>query len=541
MKLRQQNQLTSFLILLALLALMLSGLFASRHASLRDNEQRIEQLFKSAYNTLIQFEKMAEDKVLSDEQAKALATQVLRSNVYKENEYVYVADERMIFVATPLDPQLHGTSFDEFKDASGNSVGQILRQAVARQPGGIARYDWDSERDGKVVDLTSIARQTPRWGWFVGTGISHAEVDERFWSIAAWQLLIGLALAAIAVGYLWRFIGQLAAMIGDEPAQVRAFALQVASGRLQQVPLDQADDSIRGAMGQMQNALYQVVDSCARAVRQLTEVAGKADQQAITVSALVQDQQAETELVAAATLELSASAQTVLASSRQAAQATLLADAEGRQATRAMEQVLQSVEGLVSDIGQTSTVITALGGSVSEITTVLDVIQNIAEQTNLLALNAAIEAARAGEQGRGFAVVADEVRQLASRSQQSTATIRQIIEQLQQGSASAIASMQNSRQLSDDALAQTRAVAGLLAKIANEFSVISDRSRSIEQAAGEQAQVGEDIAARVHNIAGFASQTRQFTAENQQVNHQLAALAAELERLLQNFELEHQS
>jgi methyl-accepting chemotaxis protein len=90
-------------------------------------------------------------------------------------------------------------------------------------------------------------------------------------------------------------------------------------------------------------------------------------------------------------------------------------------------------------------------------------------------------------------------------------------------------------------LAQTRAVAGLLAKIANEFSVISDRSRSIEQAAGEQAQVGEDIAARVHNIAGFASQTRQFTAENQQVNHQLAALAAELERLLQNFELEHQS
>lgn len=543
MKLKQQIQLTSFFILLALLALMLTGLLLSRHASMRDNEQRIEQLFKSAHSTLLQFEKMAETGALTDEQAKQLATQVLRANIYKDNEYVYVADEKMMFVATPLDPQLHGTSFDEFKDASGHSVGEILRRAVAAQPTGIARYDWNSERDGRVVDLTSIAQKTPRWGWFVGTGISHAEVDSRFWSVATWQLMISLLLAALAVGYLWRFMGQLAAMIGDEPGDVRAFALRVASGRLRRQTVNRTDvrtdDSIRSAMGQMQNALYDMVENCARAVRQLTEVAAAADGRSQQVSDLVNNQQAETELVAAATLQLSASAQSVLASAREAAVATGQADDEGKAATAAMAQVVGSVDSLAGGIGETAQVIRVLGDSVSQIATVLDVIHNIAEQTNLLALNAAIEAARAGEQGRGFAVVADEVRQLAQRSQQSTATIKQIIDQLQQGSVAAINQMQHSEQLSKNALERTQVAAGLLNRIAGEVSIISDRSRSIEQAASEQAVVGEDISGRVNKIAGFSAQTRDLSMESHHINQQLTALAAELSALLKNFELEH--
>jgi methyl-accepting chemotaxis protein len=537
MRLKQQIQLNSLLILLALLAMMLTGLLSARHASMRDNELRIEQLFKSAYSTLVQFEAMAASGALTDEQAKALATQVLRANVYKENEYVYVADEKMMFVATPLDPQLHGTSFDEFKDAKGNSVGAILRKAVAAQPNGIARYDWDSERDGKVVDLTSIARKSPRWGWFVGTGISHSEVQERFWQIAAWQLGLGVILAAIAVGYLWRFMRQLAGMIGAEPAQLRQDALRVASGKLSRLQQPAGDDSISGAMAQMQDALYQMVDSCAQAVNQLTDVAGAADQRSSQVSELSNSQQAETELVAAATLQLTASAQAVLTSAREAAQATSQADAEGREATAAMNQMVQSMQGLVSEIDHTAQVISELGSSVGQIATVLDVIHNIAEQTNLLALNAAIEAARAGEQGRGFAVVADEVRHLAQRSQQSTSSIKSIIDQLQQGSAAAVRRMESSRQLSNEVRQRSDSAAALLTRIAGEVSTISDRSRLIEQAATEQALVGEDISGRINRIAGFAAQARQFSDENHDINQRLAGLSSQLAALLRRFEL----
>lgn len=537
MKLRHQILLTSTLVFLALLAMVVAGLFTFRIASMADNKARINQLFLSSYSVLTEFEKMAADGVLTDEQAKALATRVLRNNIYKDNEYVYVADEKMMFVATPLDPQLHGTSFDEFKDAKGNSVGDILRRAVEKQPNGIAEYDWNSERDGKVVDLTSIARKSPRWGWYVGTGISYAEVDARFWSTAMWQLASGLVLALVAIGLLLRSMHRLERMFGDEPAAVRSFALKVAQGELHQSSQQFESQSIRGAMQQMEQNLYQMVASCEQAAHQLAEVAKLANGNSGRVTDLVSSQQAETELVAAATHQLTTSAHSVLNSAKEAAQATDEADTEGQQATRVMQQVVSSIQGLAGNLDKTNQVVQELGSSVAQIATVLDVINNIAEQTNLLALNAAIEAARAGEQGRGFAVVAEEVRNLAQRSQQSTLTIKQIIDQLQRGATAAMAEMQHSRSLSEHAVSQTLSTAELLQKIAAELGTISDRNRAIALAASEQCTVGEDISSRIEKIAMFASDTRQQAQTSRDVNQQLTSLSQQLEGLLQHFHL----
>lgn len=537
MKLRHQTLLTSVLVFLALLAMVIAGLFTFRIGSMADNKARINQLFLSSYSVLIEFEKMAADGVLTDEQAKALATRVLRNNIYKDNEYVYVADEKMMFVATPLDPQLHGTSFDEFKDAKGNSVGDILRRAVEKQPNGIAEYDWNSERDGKVVDLTSIARKSPRWGWYVGTGISYAEVDARFWSTAMWQLASGLVLALVAIALLLRSLHRLERMFGDEPAAVRSFALKVAQGELHQSSQQFDSQSIRGAMQQMEQNLYQMVASCEQAAHQLAEVANQANGNSGRVTDLVSSQQAETELVAAATHQLTTSAHSVLNSAKEAAQATDEADTEGQQATRVMQQVVSSIQGLAGNLDKTNQVVQDLGSSVDQIATVLDVINNIAEQTNLLALNAAIEAARAGEQGRGFAVVAEEVRNLAQRSQQSTLTIKQIIDQLQHGATAAMAEMQHSRSLSEQAVSQTLSTAELLQKIAAELGTISDRNRAIALAASEQCTVGEDISSRIEKIAMFASDTRQQAQTSRDVNQQLTSLSQQLEGLLQHFHL----
>lgn len=537
MKLRRQIILTCSMIFIALLAMVVAGLLTYRVASMADNKARIQQLFLSAYNVLCEFEKLAADGLLTDDKAKELATRVLRSNIYKDNEYVYVADDKMMFVATPLDPQLHGTSFDEFKDAQGHSVGDILRKAVAKQPNGIAEYDWNSERDGKVVDLTSIARKTPRWGWFVGTGISYAEVDARFWSTAMWELAAGIVLAVLAGAVLWQSMRRLERMIGDEPASVRAFALKVAQGQLDRSTSAFDSQSIRGAMQQMEQSLYQMVASCGHAAHQLASVAQQADGSASRVTQLVSGQQGETELVAAATHQLTTSAHSVLSSAKDAAQATDDADLEGQRATQGMQQVVSSIQGLAGNLDNTNRTVQELGGQVGQIATVLDVITNIAEQTNLLALNAAIEAARAGEQGRGFAVVAEEVRNLAMRSQQSTSTIQQIISQLQQGAKAAMADMQHCKGLSEQAVAQTLATAQLLQKIATELGTISDRNRAIALAASEQCTVGEDISARIEKIAMFASDTRQQADTSQHINQQLAGLSVQLESLLQHFHL----
>ncbi|MDW1712917.1 cache domain-containing protein, partial [Vibrio sp. Vb2865] len=116
MKLKTQAYLLSAIILLALLALTATGLWTLRAASNLDNKARVTELFKSAYSILTEVEKMAVEGKMPEEEAKALATRLLRNNIYKDNEYVYVADEDMMFIAAPLDPQLHGTSFHDFKD-----------------------------------------------------------------------------------------------------------------------------------------------------------------------------------------------------------------------------------------------------------------------------------------------------------------------------------------------------------------------------------------------------------------------------------------
>ena len=130
------------LILGSFLLLMIIGLTTLRIASSGDNQARVEQLFKSTFNIVVEIESYVKSGKMDEAQAKELATQLLRNNKYHKSEYVYVADENLNFIATPLDPELHGTSFHEFKDGNGRSVGKILQNAVNKTPRGIAQYEW---------------------------------------------------------------------------------------------------------------------------------------------------------------------------------------------------------------------------------------------------------------------------------------------------------------------------------------------------------------------------------------------------------------
>ncbi len=155
------------LVLVFLLGTMLVGLYVLRTASNTDNHARITQLVKTTYNTIVQLENVAASGKMSEADAKAVATQILRENKYHDSEYVYVTDDKLVFVATPLDPQLHGTSFNDFKDSKGNSVGAIAAAALDKSGGALTEYWWDSKRDGKVVDLLSVAVRTPNGvGWW---------------------------------------------------------------------------------------------------------------------------------------------------------------------------------------------------------------------------------------------------------------------------------------------------------------------------------------------------------------------------------------
>ena len=541
MKLKTQAYILSAIILVALLALTATGLWTLRVASNIDNKARVTELFKSAYSILTEVEKMAIDGSLEEEQAKQLATRLLRNNIYKDNEYVYVADENMTFVATPLDPQLHGTSFNDFKDGDGNSVGQLIQRVLGNRTGQIVEYTWTQKLpDGTIEEKLSIAEKTPHWGWVVGTGIGFNEVNARFWSTAQWQLFLCLVIAGVILSSLIFSIKRMLALLGGEPKDVRAAVQAVAQGKIQtSFDTKPEDGSIYHAVQQMSQSLAELVSNLNASMLALRGELQRVEDRAGSIAQLTETQQQSTEMIATAMTEMASSANNVADSAGDTARNTDEADKQSQHTQRLIHNTVDNIQGLAGQLNTASEAVANLDNDVNNIVKVLDVIGDIAEQTNLLALNAAIEAARAGEQGRGFAVVADEVRNLAGRTQDSTKEIQLMINNLQEGSRNAIQTMEVCAETSQSTVTESQNASEALQQIVIALESISSMSHQIATAAAEQTQVSDDISKRINMIEESGNQLSGVVTESHNSTQTLASLSNELEAWVNRFEVKH--
>ncbi|WP_159655449.1 methyl-accepting chemotaxis protein [Vibrio atypicus] len=541
MKLKTQAYLLSGIILIALLALTATGLWTLRVASNLDNKARVTELFKSAYSILTEVEQMSIEGTLEEDEAKALATRLLRNNIYKDNEYVYVADENMTFIATPLDPQLHGTSFHDFKDGSGNSVGQLILDVLGRKTGQIVEYTWTQKLpDGSIEEKLSIAERTPHWGWVVGTGIGFNEVNARFWSTAQWQLLLCLAIAGVILASLIVSIRRMLALLGGEPQDVRKAVQDVAKGHIQTTFNEKAPEgSIYEAVQKMSLSLAQLVENLGGSMHALRGELANVEDRAASIAQLTDSQQQSTEMIATAMTEMASSANNVADSASDTARNTDEADKQSQHTQQLIHNTVDNIQGLAGQLGAASKAVADLDNDVNNIVKVLDVIGDIAEQTNLLALNAAIEAARAGEQGRGFAVVADEVRNLAGRTQDSTKEIQLMINNLQEGSRNAIQTMEVCAETSESTVEESQNASEALQQIVVALESISQMSHQIATAAAEQTQVSDDISKRINMIEESGTQLSGVVTESHNSTQSLAQVANELENWLSKFTVKH--
>ncbi|HAT8549274.1 TPA: methyl-accepting chemotaxis protein [Vibrio vulnificus] len=541
MKLKTQAYLLSGIILIALLALTATGLWTLRLASNLDNKARVTELFRSAYSILTEVEKMAVEGKMSEPEAKALATRLLRNNIYKDNEYVYVADEKMIFIATPLDPQLHGTSFHDFRDGNGNSVGQLILDVLGRKTGQLVEYTWTQKlADGSIEEKLSIAERTPHWGWVVGTGIGFNEVNARFWSTAQWQLVLCLVIAGTILGGLIVSINKMLNLLGGEPNDVRNAVQDVAKGRIQTSFDNKAPQgSIYQAVQEMSLSLAEMISNLERSMHALRDELASVESRSDTISSLTATQQQSTTMIATAMTEMASSANHVADSASDTANNTDEADKQSKHTQVLIHNTVSNIQGLASQLGTASQAVADLDKDVNNIVKVLDVIGDIAEQTNLLALNAAIEAARAGEQGRGFAVVADEVRNLAGRTQSSTKEIQLMINNLQQGSRNAIQTMEICAETSQSTVVESQTASEALQQIVQALESISTMSQQIATAAAEQTQVSDDIAQRINMIEDSGNQLTSVVTESHNSTRSLATLANQLENWVNKFSVKH--
>ena len=287
----------------------------------------------------------------------------------------------------------------------------------------------------------------------------------------------------------------------------------------------------------MADHVQDTIKELAKAVEQLAAASAQTAAISTQTSDGIHRQHLETDQVATAMHEMSATVQDVASNAASAAHAAEKADTEAERGQQVVAESVQVIDSLAREVERAAQVIGELEDASATISSVVDVIRGIAEQTNLLALNAAIEAARAGEAGRGFAVVADEVRSLASRTQQSTEEIRAMIEKVQDGARRAVEVMEKSCTKAEAGREQLAETSAVLAQITAAVATINDMNAMIASAAEEQSSVAEEINRNITNVSEIAEDTSEASRQNVETSQALSGLAKHLHALVQKFKL----
>ncbi|HSX69489.1 MAG TPA: methyl-accepting chemotaxis protein [Pseudomonas sp.] len=524
--------LSSILMLLALTGLMLQQIHDDLY---RAKALKTRHVVESALGVLKHYQGL-EAGGLAREQAQKQAMEVIRGLRYDQDDYYWINDMTPVMVMHPTNPKLEGQNLSGLKDPDGKFLFNEM-VAIARKDGsGQVDYRWPKPGSDEPVPKISYVELFQPWGWILGSGIYVDDVQQEFRDQALRAvgilIVITLLLGALVVLInrsiarpLNEAVGAMANIASGEADLTRSLDNH---GRDELTALgghfNAFTGKLRGVIGQS----LQTSGSLDQAARDLGQIAGDAHTHS-------QQQSQQMELVATAINEVSYAVQDVAKNAEHAASEVRQAEQQAQQGQHNIDSSLRQIDHLSETIGQAVQVIENLAQESTQIGSVLEVIRSIAEQTNLLALNATIEAARAGEAGRGFAVVADEVRALASRTQQSTQEIQGMIDRLQGNSEAAVKVINASSQASRQTVDLARQAGESLAHIAAALRNLTGLNASIASATLQQSHVVDDINHNVTQAATLAHENALAADRSSEASQRLGQLAGQLNGLLGQF------
>jgi len=543
----RQRRLTLNMRLYILLAGMLLGLFALGAYSVFDLRQHmlaekrlmIRAVVHSALSVLQEQYERQQSGQLSREDAQRLSIETLRRARYNSDDYLFIYDLSGTTMMHGTRPEREGKNTLDATDPTGKAYIRDWIELLKRDGEGELDYAFAKPGAEQPIPKIGYAKVFSPWGWWVATGIYVEDVDAVF-SRSAVRNIAFIAIVGLLLGTLgWAINRSVQRQLGGDPALAAEQVEQFAEGNLRQEITSNSPvpGNLLGALATMQVRLQGVVSEINRGTDLLARESHALSSATGEISHAVRKQAEASAATAASIEELTVSINEVSATARLTEDNSQQTAALAHQGSEVVRSAASDIESIAASVTQSAERIHALVERSQEIGSITQVIKEIADQTNLLALNAAIEAARAGEQGRGFAVVADEVRKLAERTTQATARISEMVGTIQDETSDAVKAMQDSqpkvRQGQELALRAT----ALLDEIERQAQDSLAKARDVATATKEQALAATGIAGHVESIASMTEQTNAATQNNAAAAAQLRTLAATLQAAVAFFKV----
>ncbi len=529
------------MIMVAAFATVLMFLFAFNRIEnvlVQEKQAKLTGIIEVASSVINQFYLASEQGDMSEAEAKLAAINALDNLRYSGNEYFFTVDTSGVMVQHAFAKKLINTNVLSMRDPDNVPLFQLMIERTHNAKNATVNYMWNKpNQDTPSPKMSVVERFTP-WGWVVGTGIYIDDIQAQKTQFLM-QYLFLLLLVWLPILIILFVITKSI----SKPMQQTISAFEnIAKGegdltlRLAedgQDELNQIAHNFNIFTDKIQNLVSSVAGNVTQSqalAQQLASISSDANQVSSNV-------QMETENVATAINEMSMTAAEVASNAQAAAQSANIADTEADNTAMIVDKAMSKIGDLSSELQQTESVAKGLKVSSSQIGQILDVIVGIAEQTNLLALNAAIEAARAGEAGRGFAVVADEVRTLASRTQDSTREINGIIDAIREAIEDVNHSVERALTQSDETVGETQKVEQALHSIKSAIGDISQMNIQIAGATEEQSAVISELNMNITRINDMSVENKNHNEKLLDSSDNIAKGSNELEKIVGQFKV----